>query len=101
MIKGVGERIKQLRIEHELTMEMLVADVNQKYLVELEKPLNKSMVSRWESDINNPSLQSAKCLCDYFNVSLDYLIGVTENRTPAHLLAYAKRFAEIKKGEKL
>ena len=94
MVKGIGERIKQLRMERDLSMDMLVADMNQRYLIELEKPLNKSMISRWEADINNPTLQSAKCLCDYFNVSLDYLIGVTDKRTPAHLLAYARHFAD-------
>ena len=99
MIKGIGERIKQLRIEHDLTMDMLAADLNQRY--QNEKPINISMISRWENDINNPTLDNAKNLCDYFNVSLDYIIGLTETRTPAHLLAYAKRFAEIKKGEKL
>ena len=44
MLKGVGIRIKDLREEHELTMDMLVQDINSRY--ELENPLNKGMVSR-------------------------------------------------------
>ena len=83
MLTGIGKRINELRIERDLSMDMLVADMNTKYV--LDKPLNKSMVSRWESDKCNPSLQSAKCLCDYFDVSLDYLIGLTDVRTPSRL----------------
>lgn len=94
MLKGIGSRIKSLREERELTMDMLVQDINSRY--ELESPLNKGMVSRWERDINNPTLDNARCLCDYFNVSLDFLIGVTDVRTPVRLMTYAKKLAEIK-----
>lgn len=97
MLKGIGTRIKELREEHELTMDMLVQDINARY--ELENPLNKGMVSRWERDVNNPSLDSARCLCDYFNVSLDYLIGNTDVRTPVRLMAYAKKIAEMKENK--
>lgn len=88
MLTGIGQRIKELREERDLSMDMLVADMNQRY--QLEKPLNKSMVSRWEQDKNNPSLDNAKYLCDYFNVSLDYLIGNTDVRASARLLALNK-----------
>lgn len=94
MIKGIGTRILELRNERELTMDMLVADLNQRY--QLEKPVNISMVSRWENEINTPSLENARCLCDYFNVSMDYLIGLTDVRTPARLLAYAKKLGGAK-----
>lgn len=97
MLKGIGTRIKELREEQELTMDMLVQDINSRY--ELENPLNKGMVSRWERDINNPSLDSARCLCDYFNVSLDYLIGNTDVRTPVRLMTYAKKIAEMKESK--
>lgn len=81
MVKGIGNRIYQLRSEKELSMDMMVADMNQKYGIQL----NKSMLSRWEKDKTNPSLESAKYLCDYFDVSLDYLIGLTDTRTPARI----------------
>lgn len=93
MLNGIGKRIKELRIERDLSMDMLVADMNTRY--ELDKPLNKSMVSRWESDTNNPTLQSAKCLCDYFDVSLDYLIGLTDVRTPSRLKSVKKQHKEV------
>lgn len=89
MLHGIGQRIKDLREERQLSMDMLVADMNQRY--ELSKPLNISMVSRWENEVNSPTLENATCLCDYFSVSLDYLIGLTDVRTPSRLLAYASR----------
>ena len=36
---GIGLKIKELRMERDLTMEMLVADMNAKY--ELDKPIKK------------------------------------------------------------
>lgn len=93
---GIGLKIKELRQERDLTMDMLVADMNAKY--ELEKPINKSMVSRWENGDNEPSLENAKYISMYFDVSLDYLIGISDVRTPSRLLAYAKKLADRKEG---
>ena len=92
---GIGEKIKELRKEQKLTMEMFVIDFNTRFVAELERPLNKSMVSRWESGENEPTLDNAKFLSMYYNVSLDYLIGLTDTRTPSRLLSYKR------KGEKL
>lgn len=86
---GIGLRIKELRQERDLTMDMLVADMNSKFT--LKKPINKSMVSRWEKGDNEPSLENAMYLSMYFDVSVDYLIGVSETRTPSRLLALQKR----------
>ena len=97
MLKGIGKRIKELRDERDISMDMLVADMNSRY--ELSKPLNKSMVSRWESGFNEPTLDNAKYLSMYFDVSLDYLIGLTDTRTPARLLAYARKLSEVKKND--
>ena len=91
----IGQRIKELRIERDISMDMLVADMNHKF--ELSKPLNKSMISRWENGENEPTLESAKYLSMYFDVSLDYLIGLTDTRTPSRLLEYARRIREAQK----
>ena len=94
MVRGIGNRIYQLRTEKGLSMDLIVADMNQKYDIQL----NKSMFSRWEKDQTNPSLENARFLCDYFDVSLDYLIGLTDDRTPSRILAYAKRIKMYKEG---
>ena len=83
MIK-LAERIKELRAERDLTMDMLVTDMKSQFP---DIKLDKSMLSRWERGENDPTLENAKYLSIYFNVSLDYLIGLTDIRTPSRLLA--------------
>ena len=65
---NIGNKIKELRNERDLSMDMLVSDINRLYGVKI----TKSMVSRWESNKNVPTLESMKCLVLYFNVSLDW-----------------------------
>ena len=87
---GIGEKLKNLRKERDLTLDMLVADLNSKYP---ELAINKSMLSRWENNQNEPSLENAKYLSMYYDISLDFLIGLTDVRTPSRLLA-------LRRGEK-
>lgn len=88
----IGARLKALRLEKNLSMDMLVFDINEKYSIDL----NKGLVSKWENGINEPSLRYATYLAQYYDVSLDYLIGLTDCKTPARLLAYANRqFKEV------
>lgn len=77
---NIGQRLKQLRTDKDLSLDMLVADMNRRYP---EININKSMLSRWENGINDPSLEYAKVLCTYFDVSLDYLIGLTDSKVPS------------------
>ena len=53
--------------------------------------VTEATVSRWESGESDPSLSFGILLADYFNVSVDYLVGQTDTKTPTRLLAYAKR----------
>ena len=89
MNTGIGYKIKELRTERDLTMDMLVSDINTRY--EPSRPINKSMISRWEKGENEPTLENAKYLSMYFDVSIDYLIGLTDVKTPSRLLAYYKK----------
>ena len=77
-IVGIGKKLNQLRTERDMTMEMLVADLNRIYGLNL----TKSMISRWERNENDPSLTYAKAIVEYFNVSLDWLLGLTDKKTP-------------------
>ena len=85
---NVSERIKALRLEHDLTMDMLVQDMKLSFP---NISMDKSMLSRWERGENDPTLENAKYLSMYFNVSLDYLIGLTDVRTPSRLLASKRK----------
>lgn len=82
------EKLKLLRKEKQLTIDMMVADINAKFP---NLAINKSMLSRWENGQNEPSLENAKYLSMYFDVSLDFLIGLTDVRTPSRLLAMKRR----------
>lgn len=81
-IKDIGKRLKDLRHQRELTLDMVVYDVANTYNIEF----TKGNLSRWENGINCPSLLYAAYLAKYYNVSLDYLIGNTDVKTPVDLL---------------
>ena len=86
-MKEFAERLKQLRLEKELSLDMVVYDLDKRYEVEL----TKSHLSRWENNKNDPSIRYAAALAKYYNVSLDYLLGLTDSRTPADLLARKRK----------
>lgn len=83
-LKNLGERLKELRQQRQLTMDMVVYDVSNTYHIEF----TKGNLSRWENGINYPSLVYAAYLAKYYNVSLDYLIGNTDVKTPVELLTH-------------
>lgn len=90
---NIGETLKMLREERDLTMDMLVVDLNQRYQIEI----NKSQLSRWERNENDPSLALVVKLADYYGVSVDFLLGLTSVRIPSRLLAYSSL---LRKGAK-
>lgn len=86
-MENLGKRLKALRTERDLTLDMVVYDINKKFGIDI----TKGNLSRWENGVNVPSLRFAGCLAQYFSVSLDYLIGLTNIRTPVDLLAVNRR----------
>ncbi len=87
MEEELGKRLKELRDERGLTIDMVVYDINNKYHIEI----NKGNLSRWENGKRIPTLRLAAYLCLYYNVSLDYLIGLTDSKVPTDLLAQRNR----------
>lgn len=83
IVDGLGNKLKELRTERDLTLDMVVYDMKQKYNIEI----TKGHLSRWENGKNNPSIRLAKYLCLYYNISLDYLLGLTDVKTPVNLLS--------------
>ena len=81
-----GKRLRALREERDLSLDMVVYDIDQKYTIEL----TKGHLSRQENGKNLPSVRYAAYLAKYYNVSLDYLIGLTDVKTPTNLLARKK-----------
>lgn len=64
----VGERIKYLRHEGSLSQVALAEKISS----------NQKQVSKWERGQIEPNIDMLKRLADYFEVSVDYLIGRTD-----------------------
>jgi transcriptional regulator with XRE-family HTH domain len=63
------QRLRYLRLSHKLTAEQLGNEFN----------VSKQTVSRWELGDRLPPLDVATSLAEYFDVSLDYLAGLSNN----------------------
>ncbi|HER9557999.1 TPA: helix-turn-helix transcriptional regulator [Streptococcus pyogenes] len=66
----IGNKIKELRKIHELTLEELADSLNKKYPNTVN--FNKGKISKWENNKEEPRLSSVKILADFFNVPLDF-----------------------------
>ncbi len=65
-------RLKQLRLDHKLTQSDL-ADI---------LGLKPTAISNYESQRNEPSFEKLIMLSEYFEVSCDYLLGITDSYLP-------------------
>lgn len=65
----INERVKTLRVQNSLTQKQLSEILN----------IQPNSVQRIEYGTARPSLDTLVILADYFNVSLDYLVGRTDN----------------------
>jgi len=84
---SLGERLAALRESRTLT---------QKELAQLTK-ISRSRLSLYETDKREPDLQTLKQLADFFNVTIDYLVGrnttefaAKEEQMPNDLLEFLK-----------
>ncbi len=75
-IMDTGTIMRNLRIEKDLTLDELANELNNRYNLKL----NKGMISKWEAGKIEPRFEYVKRYADYFDVSLDYLLGLTEKR---------------------
>ena len=69
-MKIFAKRLKELRKEKGLSQRELV--------IELKNKIPQPSIAMWELDKREPSLESVVILAKFFNVSLDYLAGLTE-----------------------
>ncbi|MGN0586914.1 MAG: helix-turn-helix domain-containing protein [Oscillospiraceae bacterium] len=63
-------RLRELRLEHGLTQEQIC-----KYIY-----VNQSMYCRYETGKLSLPLSSAEILAKFYNVSMDYLMGLSDER---------------------
>ena len=71
MSRGRGDfvRLKELRKKKGISQLRLATDLN----------TTQNTISRYETGEREPGIEELIMIADYFNVSVDYLIGRTEN----------------------
>lgn len=69
----ISQRLAQLMKERFLTLD----DVSNIF----DPPVTKGTVSNWENGHQHPSNKRIVALCDFYDVSIDYLYGRTEDRS--------------------
>ena len=70
----IGERLLELRKDAELTQDDLAKILN----------INKHSISSYERDKSEPPDAIKIAIAEFFNVSIDYLLGVTDIPLPLH-----------------
>ena len=72
-----GEKLKKLRIDKRLSQGQLADELNLKF----GSTINKSMISKWENNKEEPRMESIRNIVSFFNITLDYLIdnNISEN----------------------
>lgn len=68
LIELIGFRIRELRKIKKLTQKQLAKKIN----------VDCSTVTKWETGKANPDFEKQIFLANFFNVSVDYLLGRTE-----------------------
>lgn len=62
------KRLKELRKEKQLTQKQLATILNK----------SETGYASWEQGLSEPCINDLINICKYFNVTLDYLVGLTE-----------------------
>lgn len=70
----IGERLHELRKDAGLTQDDLAAILR----------INKHSISSYERDKSEPPDAVKIAIARYFNVSVDYLLGLTDHPQPLH-----------------
>lgn len=71
-MKSFGEILKELRTSKKISQQELSDSINKQF----SSSLNKSMISKWESNKSDPSLSYVRFLAKYFNVSANDLLDI-------------------------
>lgn len=84
-----GERLKQLREERNLTQADLAKTIH----------VPRATLANWEINRADPGIKMAQYLADYFKVSVDYLLGRSDNPGPTDEIASARTRIEFPLGD--
>ena len=68
MKESFAERLKELRSEKNVGQVELSVKIG----------VSKGIISMWENGLREPKLSNLISLAEYFGVSLDYLVGLSD-----------------------
>lgn len=68
----LGERIRELRKKHGLSQEQLADKLN----------VSRQAVQKRESNVNEPNIETIKCIACYFQVDYEYLLNGKAPNSP-------------------
>lgn len=83
----IAERIKTLRTNKGLSQRKLAQILD----------MANSTISGWESDYSLPCIEELKKLSKLFDVSIDYIIGITDIKEPAQLQTSMLKYTDKEK----
>ena len=63
-----GDRLKEIRKDHGDTQESLAKKLG----------FSTPTVSKWEQELSNPDLDTLITICKMYNVTADYLLGLSD-----------------------
>lgn len=69
---SVAKRITDLRIDHDLTQEAVAGILN----------TARNYYGEYERGKRALPIEHLKTLCEYYNVSADYILGITDDPVP-------------------
>lgn len=82
LLVDIGHKLKNLRLEKDVTLEELAQSIGS----------SRSLLSKYERGASEPGLRQLKKLADFYDVSLDYLFGFTNDKRP---IISAERLNEL------
>ena len=68
MKQAFGEILKDLRLEKGIGQVELAKSIN----------VSKGIISLWENGLREPNMSSLIAIAKFFNVSIDYLVGLEQ-----------------------
>ncbi len=87
MVAAFSAILTQLRQERELSQREAARDLG----------ISQALLSHYENGLREPKLEFVVRVCDYYNVSADYLLGRTKENSIDAINKLAERLRELSK----
>lgn len=86
----IGEKIRTLRLQNQMTQEQLADRLGVSY----------QSVSRWENGVTYPDIEYLPAIARHFSVTTDYLLGQDDAANRKHIRKQINSIAKMGEGDK-